>query len=97
MRKKRRAAAADAASTAPLHPAAPNVLLWLRHDLRLHDNPALVAAAREARAAGGTLTFVYVHSPEEDGDDFRTGAAREAASAGGCLGKDQFWAVQKSF
>jgi deoxyribodipyrimidine photolyase len=45
------------------------ILLWLRQDLRVHDNPALCAAATDARAAGGAVTCVYVHSPQEDGDD----------------------------
>ncbi len=49
------------------------VLYWLRQDLRLHDNPALCAAAAAARKRGGRLTLVYVHSPEEDGDDLETG------------------------
>jgi len=48
-------------------------LVWLRQDLRLHDNAAIAAAAAQASAAGGTLTLAFVHSPEEDGDDFRTG------------------------
>ena len=43
-------------------------------DLRLHDNETLVAAARDARASGGQLAFLYVHSPDEDGDDPATGA-----------------------
>ena len=50
------------------------VLYWLRQDFRLHDNPALCAAAQAAKRGGGKLTLVYVHSPEEDGDDLETGA-----------------------
>ena len=42
-------------------------------DLRLHDNETLVAAARDAKASGGQLAFLYVHSPDEDGDDPATG------------------------
>lgn len=49
------------------------VLYWLRQDLRLHDNPALCAAAAAARKRGGKLTLVYVHSPEEDGEPLETG------------------------
>lgn len=49
------------------------VLYWLRQDFRVHDNPALCAAAAAARKRGGKLTLVYVHSPEEDGDDLETG------------------------
>lgn len=51
-----------------------NALVWLRQDLRIHDNPALVAASQHVAAAGGTVTFVYVHSPEEDGDPWSTGS-----------------------
>ncbi len=38
-----------------------NVVVWLRHDLRLHDNPALAGAARLASNLGGRVTFVFVH------------------------------------
>ena len=34
-------------------------LLWLRHDLRLEDHPALVAAARHARQRGEQLLIVW--------------------------------------
>lgn len=51
-------------------------MLWLRQDLRLHDNGALLAAARFAKREGGRLTLLFVHSPGEDGDDVATGAAR---------------------
>ncbi len=37
------------------------VLYWLRNDLRLHDNPALLLAARRAREQGGWLLPVYLH------------------------------------
>lgn len=57
------------------------VLLWLRLDLRLHDNSALTAAARRASELGGRLTICYIHSPEEDGDDFRSGAVRPASTS----------------
>ena len=43
--------------------ASPPTILWLRRDLRLGDNPALVAAAREAHARGGGLLPVYVWEP----------------------------------
>ncbi|WP_290631531.1 deoxyribodipyrimidine photo-lyase [Aquisalimonas sp.] len=36
-------------------------LVWLRRDLRLHDNPALSAAA-----AAGAVLPVYIHAPEEE-------------------------------
>ena len=71
MRKKQRLGAAEAAAAAD---GAPGALVWLRQDLRLHDNAALAAAAQHAAAAGGMVTIAFVHSPEEDGDDFRTGA-----------------------
>ena len=53
--------------------AGTGILYWLRQDFRLHDNPALCAAAAAAKRAGGKLTFVYVCSLEEDGDDLETG------------------------
>jgi hypothetical protein len=43
--------------------------MWLRQDLRVHDNPALTEAARWTARQGGCVTFVYVHSPEEDGSE----------------------------
>ena len=48
--------------TGEADPAArPNAILWLRgHDLRLHDNPALLEAARRAAATGGGLVVAYV-------------------------------------
>jgi hypothetical protein len=52
----------------------PAALLWLRQDLRLHDNPALLAAASAATQLGGNVVPVFVHSPLEDGDDLGTGA-----------------------
>lgn len=53
-----------------------SAVLWLRQDLRLHDNPALVAAARYAKKGGGRLTILFVHSPGEDGDDLATGVVQ---------------------
>jgi deoxyribodipyrimidine photolyase len=39
----------------------PNVLLWLRgHDLRLHDNPALLDACKRAAGAGGGVAVAFV-------------------------------------
>jgi hypothetical protein len=58
-----------------------NTEQWLEtpawQDLRLHDNETLVAAARDAKAGGGQLAFVYVHSPDEDGDDPATGVGAQ--------------------
>jgi deoxyribodipyrimidine photo-lyase len=48
----------------------PAVLMWFRLDLRLHDNPALAAAA----AAGAAVIPVFVESPE-DRDARTPGAA----------------------
>jgi deoxyribodipyrimidine photo-lyase len=39
-------------------------IVWLRQDLRLHDNLALIAAARR----GGPVIPVYIWSPAEEGD-----------------------------
>ncbi len=46
------------------------VLLWLRRDLRLHDQPALIAAARD-----GAVIPVYVLDDETPGD-WRIGGAQ---------------------
>lgn len=54
--------------------AAPgNQLLWLRQDLRLHDHPALCAAASAAASSNSSLRLVFIFSPDEDGDDLQTG------------------------
>lgn len=41
----------------------PGVLLWLRNDLRLHDQLALQVAIRRAQKTGGWLLPVFVHDP----------------------------------
>lgn len=51
------------------------VIYWLRNDLRLHDNPALLLAAQRAREQGGWLLPVYLHDPEQQLDT-RWGFAR---------------------
>ena len=38
-------------------------ILWLRRDLRLHDHPALIAAAEDARASGGKLLPIFIWEP----------------------------------
>ncbi|MBS1985154.1 MAG: deoxyribodipyrimidine photo-lyase [Bdellovibrionales bacterium] len=43
-----------------------NVLLWFRQDLRLDDQPALVAALAAARSAGGGVVPVFIWSPKEE-------------------------------
>ena len=52
--------------------SAPPVILWFRQDLRLHDNPALVAAAQSGRP----VIPVYLHVPAEDGKWPVCGAAK---------------------
>ena len=41
----------------------PTTILWLRRDLRLHDHPALIAAAEDARASGGKLLPIFIWEP----------------------------------
>ena len=48
-------------------------IVWLRRDLRLADNPALVAALSACR----TVIPVYVHAPDEEAP-WRPGAASDA-------------------
>lgn len=43
-----------------------SVVVWFRRDLRLADNPALVAAARLARESGAALLPLFVWSPEDE-------------------------------
>lgn len=52
--------------------SAGGVLVWFRQDLRLSDNPALLAAAHH----GGPVLPVYVWSPEEEGRWAPGGASR---------------------
>ena len=47
-------------------------LVWFRQDLRIHDNPALQAAA----AGGKTVVPVYIWAPEEEGRWAPGGASR---------------------
>ena len=44
-----------------------NAIVWLRDDLRLADNPALVAGVEHAKATGGRLVIVYVLDEVSDG------------------------------
>ena len=56
--------------------ATPPVLLWLRRDLRLHDNPALIGSLQ----AGAPVVPVFIWSPEEEegpGVTMATGGACE--------------------
>jgi len=54
----------------------PVTLLWLRRDLRLGDNPALLEAAGRAGRERGTLLPVYVWEPRERRAWAPGGAAR---------------------
>ncbi|HUA66427.1 MAG TPA: deoxyribodipyrimidine photo-lyase [Alphaproteobacteria bacterium] len=47
-------------------------IVWYRLDLRLSDNPALVAAAKR----GGEVVPIFIWSPEEEGDWFPGSASR---------------------
>lgn len=47
-------------------------IVWFRQDLRLEDQPALLAAV----ARGGPVVPLYVHAPEEEGDWPPGGASR---------------------
>lgn len=38
------------------------IIVWLRRDLRLHDNPAFTRACRDA----GSVVPVYIYAPEEE-------------------------------
>jgi deoxyribodipyrimidine photo-lyase len=53
------------APTAVLHPVAsiPPAIVWLRHDLRWDDNPALAAAL----ATGGAVYPLFIHDPAAEG------------------------------
>ena len=51
--------------SAAVAPLPPGVVFWFRNDLRLHDQPALLRAALEARQRGGWLLPVFVHDPAQ--------------------------------
>lgn len=51
--------------------SARTAIYWVRNDLRLSDNPALTAAAKEHQ-----VVFVYVHCPGEEGQWVRGEASR---------------------
>ena len=46
------------------HGGTPPAIVWLRQDLRLADNPALLSACRR----GGPVVPVFIWAPEEEGD-----------------------------
>ena len=53
--------------------AGSNVLVWLRQDLRLHDQPAVCAAAEAAQRSSSQLHFIFVFSADEDGEGMHEG------------------------
>ncbi|XP_059916089.1 deoxyribodipyrimidine photo-lyase [Gadus macrocephalus] len=61
--------------------ATPPVLLWLRRDLRLHDNPALIGSLQ----AGAPVVPVFIWSPEEE-----EGPGVTMATGGAC----RYWLHQ---
>jgi deoxyribodipyrimidine photo-lyase len=50
----------------------PSSIMWFRQDLRLLDNPALLAAA----SGGGAVIPAFIWSPEEEGNWPPGGASR---------------------
>lgn len=44
-----------------------NALVWLRDDLRIADNPALMAGLDHARVSGGRLLIAYILDEESEG------------------------------
>src|ERR1019366_4180980 len=56
----------------PARGGAAPAIVWLRHDLRLVDNPALHAACRR----GGPVVPVFIWAPEEEGAWPPGGASR---------------------
>ncbi|MEM9419162.1 MAG: deoxyribodipyrimidine photo-lyase [Planctomycetota bacterium] len=55
---------------------APAIIVWFRQDLRLADNPALLAAVERANEQGGVVVPVYIWSPDEEGGWAAGGARR---------------------
>ncbi len=52
----------------------PATLFWFRNDLRLADNPGLLAASQDAEQGGGLLAL-YILDPQEMGANWPLGAA----------------------
>lgn len=43
-------------------------VLWFRHGLRLHDNPALLSALELAKTGGGGFLAVFIFDGESAGN-----------------------------
>ncbi len=54
----------------------PATVFWFRNDLRLADNPGLLAASQDAERGGG-LILLYILDPQELGDDWPLGGAAQ--------------------
>jgi hypothetical protein len=89
--KKAQAAAAGQSVAADAAAARPNAIVWLRQDLRVHDNAALTEAAKNAARQGGCVTFVYVHSPEEDGADVSSSSGDDDQGCRYAAVTHKFW------
>ncbi len=48
------------------------IIIWFRNDLRIEEHPAVA----EAASTGAPLVFLYIHSPEEEGNWPLGGASR---------------------
>lgn len=74
-RQRRRGSQRQIVGLPPSPSAAPPVLLWFRRDLRLCDNPALIASLE----VGGPVIPVFIWSPEEE-----EGPGTTVAMGGAC-------------
>lgn len=61
-RQRRRGTQQQIVGLPPSPSAAPPLLLWVRRDLRLCDNPALIASLE----VGAPVIPVFIWSPEEE-------------------------------
>lgn len=74
-RQRRRGAQQQIVGLPPSPSAAPPVLLWFRRDLRLCDNPALIASLE----VGAPVIPIFIWSPEEE-----EGPGTTVAMGGAC-------------
>ena len=56
----------------------PPVIVWLRNDLRLEDNPALHAAETAAESTGRQTLLVYIHDPAGHGPAGQDSAGQDS-------------------